>query len=767
MIVCPNCGKQLDDGAKFCDGCGEKIFRSVTCPSCGKQMDECIAFCQYCGAKIDAKQPVAAAVAASASEPALNSASAPAPMPVQTAVSAPVPEQTAASFVPMTQPNAFSPASAAVKKPFPTKAVLFGAIGLAVAALIVILIVIISGSGNALGNNFTVYAKNDGELYLNRFSGEPWQITKRLGAPSNGDIAEAAYQIGQCITVSKDGKTIFYPDKISGTANGMSLFYRGINSEDDGVRIDTSVTHYSVNDSAAVVTYIKAGDNNLYRYTLKTDEKNKIDSDVRYFYISDDGKRIVYCNYEGSVYSYNCDSDSKEKIDSDTSGIEYYSDDLTVLYYVKNNDLYKKVEGEDKVKIASDVQTVYKVYDSGEIYYTKLPESESISLIDYVEDDMKESDALITEPQYPDYPDYPDYPNYPSRPYRFRYDSQEEYEKALEEYNTAVENYEREFENYNNEVDKIREEYNNAVEKYYDDSEKYRAKTSRDYLRESLKSETLNYSAYTLCYYNGTEEKVLNGSFRSSSAWASDAAVIAYFSYKQDQLPSIKISEIQNTYVVSEMINNALFSETECYVAVKDSVNAFEGLVKTYNVIIDKSGEHLYYISCEEEKSEGNLYSAAVSDGAVQAPELYDTDVCCGLESLTLYNGKLAYWKEIDGDFYAGKGELYIDKERVDFDIQCSTVKYDSDSDAVTYITDIDSKGKGTLKIYKNSSAGKISDDVNCYSVLPNGKILYLYDYNTNRYRGELYAYSNGKTEKIDDDVVAVFQISDGKYKGY
>ena len=769
MIICPKCNRQLDDGAKFCDGCGEKIPQSVSCPSCGKQMSEGFAFCQYCGAKLDAMQPVPAAVAAvSVSEQVSNAApssSAPASMPVQTAMPTPAPtptlEQTAMPCAPMAQPAAVAPVAAAVKKPFPKKVVLFGGIGLAVVALIVILIVIIAGSGNALGDNFTIYAKDDGELYLNKFSGDPWQITERLSAPSNGDIAEAAYQIGQYITVSKDGKTIFYPDRLSNSSNGMALFYREINSEDDGVRIDTSVTRYSINDSATVVTYIKAGDNNLYQYDVNSDEKSKIDSDVTFFYVSDNGKKIVYYNDDNSIYFYNSNSDSREKIDSDAI-VRYCSDDLTTLYYTKDNNLYKKVEGEDKVKIASDVLTVYKVYDSGEIYYIKLSEDSSVSLINYVEDDMKDADALITEPKYPDYPDYPVYPSYPSnRPYRFNFDSQEKYENALEGYNKAVEKYEEEVENYNKEVEKLREEYDRAVDKYYDDYDKYWDKVSRDSLRESLENTTLDHSTNTLYYYDGTEEKELSSSYDEIYGSSSDAAAVVFTAYKRDSLPSIKLSEVQSTYDVSERVNAALFSEIKYNVAVKDTINVLEGrsLVK-----IDSNGERLYYASYEEESSAYNLYSAAISDGVVQTPELYDTDIISDRSwLLDFFNGKITYWKDYDN----GKGDLYVEKERVDYDVDYSSVRFDADLDIITYMTDIDSKGKGTLKIYKNGSAEKISDDVSDYCVLPNGKILYLYDYNTNRNRGELHVYNNGKTEKVDDDVVAVFQITDGKYKGY
>ena len=748
MAVCPKCSRQFDDEAKFCDGCGEKIVKSITCPSCGKQMSGGFKFCQYCGKKLDAGQTIGAA--ASVAE-AVSNAAAPVSNAAAADFSAQMPVQTDMPYAP----------AAAVKKPFPKRAVLFGGVGLAAATIIVVLIIIIVGSFRSLGDNFAVYAKSDGELYLDRFSGDPWQMTRKFGAPSNGYIFEDADQIAACITVSKDGKTIFYPDRSSNFSAGFNLYYKGINSENDGTRIDTSVLRYSVNSSASVVTYVKAGDNELYRYSLKNGEKSKIDSNVRSFLVTDDGKKIIYNNSDDSIYFYSSDTDSKEKIDSNAA-IKYCSNDLSVLYYTKGDKLYRKAEGEDKVKIASDVQTVYMVYDDDKIYYTRLPENGEVHLMDYVEDDMKDTDAHVTEPVYPEYPNYPNYPTYPSRPYRFRYDSQAEYEKALEEYNKAVEKYEGEVERYNKEVEKLKNEYDAAVEKYYDNYSKYWDKVSRDSLRDFLKEASLDKSIGVLCCHDGTEEKILSSSFCGFSAVSSGSAVMVFSAYMPDPSFSVKLSEVQDANDVRDRVNEALFSETEEFIAADDSVSILPGIDSSY-MMIDDNGENLYYIVWDEGEEEGKLYSAAISGGTIQSPELYDTDV----NTMMILNGELAYWKELDYDAsYIGKGELYIDKDRVDYDIVYESVEYSEALDAVIYLTDIDSKGIGTLKVYKNGSAEKIADDAADHCVLPNGKIIYLCNYNINRNIGELYVYSGGRTEKVNDDVVAIFKISDDKYKG-
>ena len=46
---CPNCGKPLQEGAKFCMSCGQRIPR---CPSCGNLLQKPAKFCMSCGERI-------------------------------------------------------------------------------------------------------------------------------------------------------------------------------------------------------------------------------------------------------------------------------------------------------------------------------------------------------------------------------------------------------------------------------------------------------------------------------------------------------------------------------------------------------------------------------------------------------------------------------------------------------------------------------------------------------------------------------------------
>jgi len=51
-MLCPNCGKANEDGAKFCNACGKEFKaekKAIICPSCGTEYSEMATFCGICG----------------------------------------------------------------------------------------------------------------------------------------------------------------------------------------------------------------------------------------------------------------------------------------------------------------------------------------------------------------------------------------------------------------------------------------------------------------------------------------------------------------------------------------------------------------------------------------------------------------------------------------------------------------------------------------------------------------------------------------------
>ena len=536
-------------------------------------------------------------------------------------------------------------------------------------------------------------------------------------------------------------------DKLGYDDVGFNIYYKEVSKSDaEAIKIDSDILCYTVNTSDSLVTYLKGDEKNLYQYDISKDSKEKIASEVIDYKVSDDGKKIVYINSENSIYLKKNDKE-KEKIASDVSSFEHLTGDFTTVYYTKDDSLYKQVEGKEKLEIASDVYDVIKIYDSGEVYYTTRKNQE-ISLMNYVNDDMKSTDDSITEPAYPNYPSSPNYP------YRWNYNSYSAYIVAYEAYKEAYATWQAE-------RSRMENEYNEACEVY-------NAKVSRDRMRASLEDKKLDQYGYSLCFYNGTKETVITDSLADANfydyTFAIDEPVIVYRAYNQSNLEKVKLSEVESIYEIEHKVIDALFSSSDRYIAVKDSATAVKQEKEAKKFIINSSGTIVYYIdNISTEKQYGELYRISISKGVPGKAELYDNDVyVSGYEFLS--DTEIGYFK----DYKDSKGELYINKNKIDSDVKIGKIEFFSNLGKIFYFTDwIDSKAYGTLKVYDSKNAMKIADDVHSFSVTPDGRVLYLYDYSLNYYKGELHEWFNGTTRKIDDDVVCVLPIIYNKYRGY
>lgn len=704
MITCPKCNKELKDGSKFCHGCGAEIFEPVFCTECGKQTSSEFAFCQNCGAAIS---------------------------------KIPAEEQPEAAPVPV----------AVEKKPFPKKAILFGGIVVAAIALIILIVSLLGGGAS---NNYALYIK-DRELYFSNLKDgdSAWQLSSKLvdtEEVDNDDIADAGYSLSAYTYLSEDGKYIFFPDKI-GDSEGLNLYYKVTDDPDaDAVKIDSEVLIYSVDSKTSVVTYLKGEEGSLYQYSIKDDSKEKIAGDVNRFYVSDDGKELIYVNSEKCIYSQVI-GEEKEKLASDIGSLEYVTEDLSTVYYYKEEALYKQVIGEEKEKVASDIYSILEIYDSGEIYYLTR-ETGELSLIDYVIDELKDSDAAMNEPEYPDYPSSPEYPDW------------WEYE-TTEEYNAAYDAYLSDYAEWEAECDRLEEEYYAAREAYWE-------KQSRDSLRASLESEVIDQSKYILHFYNGEEDSVVSESFAGSEYYsdyvaASKAPVLSFEAYKRSDVSKVNLTEIESVYDLSSKVQEALFSSTETYVAVKENATLLE-VEDIAFLRINSEGTIIYYLDeVADEKNYGELYRIDISDGKLGKAEVYDSDVYYGY-GYFVGNDTFEYFKE----YNEGKGDLYIDKTRVDYDVTAFSVDVRTKLDKVFYLIDWnEEKEYGTLKVYDGDKTEKIADDVHDFTVTPDGRVLYLIDYSLNYYKGELHEWSEGETRKLDDDVICVLPIFDSTFRGF
>lgn len=700
MIKCPKCGKQLRDGSKFCDRCGSPIYKTVFCPNCGKQTSTEFDVCQNCGASIEEKA---------------------------------ISDQTRVLPAGLQKPS--------------RKKIIYAGIGIVALIVIIFMILLFGGKGGKTQSNYALYLK-DGEFYFNNLKkdSESWQLTSSLFEDydmDEEDIADNGFSLGYCTYMSADGKYIFFLDKINNSDEGFSLYYKKVGKpKSEAVKIDSNIQFYRVDDSATTVTYLKGVEGNLYQYKIAKDSKDKVATEAKGFEVSDDGKKISYMDFEGNLYVEYIGKE-REKISSNVSKIPYVSKNLDMMYYIRDNSLYKWIEDAEEIKIASDIYSVIRVYDSGEMYYLKENgEDRKVYLKDYVVDDMKDNDAVISEPIYPNTPDEPD------RPYWWEYDTDEQYKEAYSAY-------EEDYKIWKAECDRINTEYNAAREAYTE-------KVVRDELRADIQNETLDKYTYTLCYYNGTEEVAITDTFRYTDfSCANDTPILCYEAYDQSKFEKIRLSEAENVMDIKNMVSETLSSSTGKYIAIKEADTAIEQKKEARDFTINSSGTVVYYIDdITDEKNHGTLYRISISDGKVGKPEVYDEDVYIAYIRF-VNDTDFVYFKEYEN----GKGELYMNKNKIDYDVEnCRT----DELGRMFYYTDWDwDKETGTLKMYDGKDIVKISDDVHEFQVIPDGRILYLYDYSINYNKGELYEWSDGKTREIDDDVIYVVPIMEDKYRGY
>lgn len=671
MLICPKCNKEQEDGAKFCDACGAQIFETVFCPNCGEKTSTEFAFCEQCGASI--QEDVTVKTGTAEEEP---------------------------------KKKGFGEFGKLPKK------LLLG-VGGAIALVAVLIIVFVSKIFTGGGNQeYCLYLKG-GEIVYDDFSEDgAFELTSRmLDNVSDSEIEpDDGYYISNYVRFSENGKIVFYPDRLDDESEGFTIYCRNINKpNEEPIKIDSEITQYVINKDGTQVIYLKE-EGGLYSHDLK--EKEKIASEVTEFYSANDCKKIGFLKSNGGYYIYSEGGESV-KIANDVESIRYTSEDLSAVYYEKEEGLYKQVEGEDDVtKISSDVFTVEQIYDSGEVYYTK-EETVEIKLSDYVVDDIADADAVMTEPEYPDSPSWWDY------------DTDEAYDAAVEQYETAYEAYEASYDAYN-------------------------AKLQRDELRETLQESIFEQSVYTLYYFDGEESVVLTDALTDYYLpCTQDNPAIAYEEYNQVETTKVKLSEITNAYEVEELVKAAMYSSAERYIAVGEKTSVLEQ-TDAQQIQFSADGKALYFLDDVSDEGRGDLYKAIITDASVQKPELIDDDV----DNTAIYdlNNAIAYFKNFDDEKY--RGDLWIDGKEIDYDVYCYSISIQDGT--VYYYSDWNAeKEYGTLKKYANEKTTKIADDVYSWR-LNEGNILYLYDYSWNSNSGTLYIYKNGDSEKISDDVTCI-----------
>ena len=632
---------------------------AVFCPNCGEKNDPQFAFCQRCGS------------------------------PMQM----PAPEQPEA--------GAKEPLPAKLKALWKKLPVKIAAIA-AAAALVIVMVCIVNPFGSKVKTGVAYLKDNEISFtYLNKI--KPFEATGSLfdGSSSSSVLYRVQFD--------ESGTRMFYPDRMG--SGGYALYYRDLKKDntkaDTAVKLDSDLQEgYTITKDGKRVFYLKGSEDNLYYHNLK--DKEKIASDVESYAVSDDGKTLVYIT-EGDLYRKAVGSKKEaEKIDSEVSNI-YTSSDLKWIYYLKDGSLYLKNQNKDKVKVDADVTKLF-MNDTGTVYYLK-EATEEIALGNYVTDDLKDSDAAITEPD-------------------------------ITAYQTTVEN-----EWWGPTTQTDWDAYNTA-------KDAYNKKKTRDRLREQLESEKVAQTNKTLYFFDGSKSTAISTDIQDLTIYARKSAVALYTKFSRANVDKVNLSDITSVQDIKRKVQAATTVSSDVYVALKEKEELLEASSPS-SYQFNFSETKLYFLDDYSEADEyGTLMEVDVSGGKLGTPVKVDDDVSL----ITFRSGSdhLLYFKDVKNS----SGDLYENGKAIATDVYAYSLVSLPKSKVLVYLVDYSSSSRtGALTIH-TGKAKKIADDVADFVVEGEKSIAYITDWSKDKSRGDAYLYKgSSKPVKIDTDVSALVGV--------
>ncbi len=740
MNTCPNCHAPVADGCRFCGACGAPIPQEpvaptkvpapgdakpapTTCPNCGKTLPSGARFCQSCGAPIAAQAEPAAAQtepAAAQAEPAAAQAEpiaawteAPTARTRDAAASA---KNTIAAKVKAAGSRASAEGTPKRKKPT-AKIIGISAVAVVLVVAIILGITLIPGKH---ASNTAIYLKDGNLCVLPNVKKNTDLLTMQMFSDPDyleGEISDLwDYQnfseacSAYVATLSKDGSKFFY---ISSTENNdeIRLYYIDLKAKNaTPVRISGGVVlAYSVNESATLVTFMRA-DNNLYQYDMQSGKAEKIASDLEEVFVaSRDGSKIVYTT-ENGLYLYS-GLGQTEKLSNDYCSQVYTPDDtLSTIYYVDEDDTLfcnKTGKAEDSFKIASGVDTLYGLTENG-VYYTT--DSKTVTMYDYVNQDL-----LSVDPDSLEKPEYP---------FSFEYDTDAEYQAAMKQYKADMEVYEH--------ANDLRE-------------------LQKDLARKQ-------YTLVTLNYFNGSSasvvaEDVFRGSISSADTYAHAAAVLKYTCPDPEKAAALTVDDIKA--IIDSNYSYASIASDHIYNKIRSSSVAVNGTacasdLDIYCICLTEDGQTACIITKNADNSDIDLYQAGISGNSLQTP----TQIASDIDDLQIIGNNVVFWQD---------STVFVNNARIDDDVLTDHVAFRDDGSFV-YLVGEEDDNSYQLKSYKDGKTTTIADDVFNFGFTTGGELLYLRDYNTNRSAGTLYLYNGKDSTKLDDDVFLILPAEDLAY---
>jgi len=426
------------------------------------------------------------------------------------------------------------------------------------------------------------------------------------------------------------------------------------------------------------------------------EEPIKIDTGISQYLVNEKGTLVTYLKYvDGEGVLYQHDLKDKTKIKGEVDSFVATLDGKKILFQIEDGSIFVKDGSKDPEKVVSEADSLeYVNKDFSKIYYTK------------------ENNLYFKK-------------------------GNKDAEKICSDVGNVIQIY-----------DSGALYYTKAVE----EAEENDGINEQDIDTESIVESIMKEYAKTLCFYDGKESKTITESYYGNYRVSEEREVFVYAEIDEDELTE------ENKYEISEAIkwNIAIKAEVseinvENIAGVRltaDGKTAY--VISTEKIKVDAEADTDSESDAEPKEPQTDLYKIKIGSKP-EAAEKYDEEIYANYVSVTV-NGNVIYYKEVKNN----KGELYVDKNKIDDDVKIGSVIYLEDSKKVAYFSDWnDEKAYGTLEIATlKGKTTKVADDVANMVITPAEDVLYIKEYKNNK--GELYRFSGNKSTKIDEDVVAI-----------
>lgn len=420
----------------------------------------------------------------------------------------------------------------------------------------------------------------------------------------------------------------------------------------------------------------------------------KIDSDISSYEVNSKGTVVTYLK-DDTLYQYTISKDTKEKVASNVSTYYLTDDAKTILYITDDQDIYLLAAGKDKEKMGT-----------GSIQYM----SDDFKTIVYLDDE-----TLCSK--------------------------------------TAGK-------------DKVKIAKDVASAMVYDTNSMYL--TFYDYD-----------DGYSFSYYNGkkTVELLKDIPDIIDIDGSRDAAVLV-ITYLEDEDDDYE--DAKTVYISADKV-------TEISLEVEELMN----------ITLSADGKTIYYTGNYDSKhSSYEVWKLVMSGAKVKSNEMLTDEA----ESFNVYGDHYIWMTDLKNSV----GTAYVDGVEIGSDVYSSYFNYHEDTDTI-YFRDDYEKGsfttyalcsvKGgkvtkiaedvysvrmnltegviyvftdydeddavaTLNCYKGGKLTKVADEVPTFSyaftIAPNGNCLYLTEYSSKKYEGELWYFNGSKAKMLDEDVCVI-----------